>query len=43
VPLFTALELVLGQAVPGIGNGPPAVSAADANCALCGGIGLSEE
>ncbi len=43
VALFTALALVLGQAVPGIGNGPPAVSAVDANYALCGGIRLWEE
>jgi hypothetical protein len=38
VALFVALALVLGQGVPGVGNGPPAVSAADANYALCGRV-----
>jgi hypothetical protein len=38
VALVTALVLVLGQGIPGVGNGPPAVSAADANYALCGRV-----
>jgi hypothetical protein len=38
VALLTALALVLGQALPGVGDGPPAVAAADANYALCGRV-----
>ncbi len=38
VALLTALALVLGQGIPGVGNGPTAVSAADANYSLCGRV-----